>query len=199
MDRGAVVLYWIPLGAGEHVVRVSGKVYEAVSARARGRERCDLYHSALEVFVPEGRFVIEMAPIPDRDGEARGVVAEGPVGTRWAGRLRLFRYEVRRWRDGVLPDAHFAVSSPVTLSDDVSRARHLLDLVPSIPTPVWGRDELATRDMWNSNSLISWLLELSGIGTDHVPWPRGGRAPGWDAGLVVAARARRPAPLAGTG
>jgi hypothetical protein len=50
----------------------------------------DLYHAALEVRVPEGRFVIEVTPIPDGDGEQRGVVGEGPVGSRWASRFRLF-------------------------------------------------------------------------------------------------------------
>jgi hypothetical protein len=42
--------------------------------------------------------------------------------------------------------------------------------------------------MWNSNSLISWLLERGGLGVEAVQPPVGGRAPGWDAGLVVARR-----------
>ena len=42
--------------------------------------------------------------------------------------------------------------------------------------------------MWNSNSLISWLLARSGIETAPIHPPLGGRAPGWHAGLVVAAR-----------
>jgi hypothetical protein len=45
------------------------------------------------VRVPEGRFVIEQAPIRDNNGKERGVVAEGAVGSRWAGRFRSFRYE----------------------------------------------------------------------------------------------------------
>src|ERR1700675_4154167 len=93
---GSVDLYWIPLGAGAHVVRVSGKLFEAVWALVQRRARCDLYHSALEVHVPEGRFVIEQTPVPDLHGEQRGVVEGGPVGTRWAGRFRPFRYEIRR-------------------------------------------------------------------------------------------------------
>src|SRR5437667_10526519 len=75
-----VDLYWIPLGAGAHVVRISGKVFEAASALVDRRPRADLYHSALVISVPEGRFVIEQAPVPDRRGEERGVVAKGPVG-----------------------------------------------------------------------------------------------------------------------
>jgi hypothetical protein len=42
--------------------------------------------------------------------------------------------------------------------------------------------------MWNSNSLISWLLARSGHRTDDVEPPVDGRAPGWNAGLIVAAR-----------
>jgi len=186
--QGAVDLYWIPLGAGAHVVKVSGKLFEAVSALVQRRGRCDLYHSALEVYVPEGRFVLEQTPIPDLHGEQRGVVAEGPVGTRWAGRFRLFRYEIRRWQEGRIPDLHEAVSSPVRLTDDLTRARRILDLLPSVPTPVWGRDEFDAGEMWNSNSVISWVLARSGADIATVHPPSRGRAPGWDAGLVVAAR-----------
>jgi hypothetical protein len=186
-QTAAVDLYWIPLGAGQHVVRASGKVFEALSALIQRRRRCDLYHSALAVNVPEGRFVIEMTPIPDLDGEHRGVVAEGPVGTRWAGRFRLFRYEIRRWREGVIPDAGEAIST-VRLRVDSACAQRLLDLVPSVPTPVWGRDELGAGEMWNSNSVTSWLLRHGEFDTTQIEPPHGGRAPGWGAGLVVAAR-----------
>jgi hypothetical protein len=100
----SIDLYWLPLGAGGHFVRLNGLVFEAFAARLERRDRCDLYHSALEVHVPDGRFVIEQAPIRPSDGAERGVVAQGPVGTRAAGRFRLFRYEIRRWRDGIIPD-----------------------------------------------------------------------------------------------
>jgi hypothetical protein len=66
------------------------------------------------VRVPEGRFVIEMPPIRPSDGAERGVVAEGAVGARAAGRFRLFRYEVRRWRDRVDPRPRRGVSSRST-------------------------------------------------------------------------------------
>ncbi len=182
----AVDLYWIPLGAGDHVVRVSGWVYEAAMAIARRRPRSALFHSALEVRTSEGRWVIESAPIRDRSGRERGVVAEGPVGTRWAGRLRVFRYEIRRWKDGTIPDASFAVLSPIRVTDDPASASRVLDTVPAVPSLVWGRDELGTGDMWNSNSLVSWTLASAGIATDGIRPPPGGRAPGWDAGLVAA-------------
>ncbi len=191
MTRGTRVdLYWLPLGAGGHSVRLNGLVFEAVAARLQHRGRADLYHSALEVQVPEGRFVIEQAPAWGTSGE-RGVVAEGPVGIRAAGRFRLFRYEVRRWRDGVIPDLAGAVESPQLLSDDTDGARRLLELVPTMPTPVWGRDELHTGEMWNSNSFISWLITRSGLEVDAVRLPQGGRAPGWYAGIALAKRQLR--------
>jgi hypothetical protein len=186
--QASIDLYWLPLGAGGHSVRLNGRVYEAMAARLGRRPVRDLYHSALVVRVPEGRFVIEQAPIPDSDGAARGVLAEGAVGSRWAGRLRLFRYELRCWRDGVIPDLAEAVESPRRLSDDPERARRLLALVPQVPTPVWGRDELHAGEMWNSNSFIAWLIVRAGLDAEAIQPPTGGRAPGWNAGLVVARR-----------
>jgi hypothetical protein len=191
--QGSVDLYWLPLGAGGHFVRHNGRVYEAIVARLGRRAPCDLYHSALEVRVPEGRHVIEMTPVLPTGGADHGVVAEGAVGARAAGRLRLFRYEVRRWRDGVIPDVAEAVESPRRLSDDAGCARRVLELVPRVPTPVWGRDELRTGEMWNSNSLTSWLVVRAGLDAGAASPPVGGRAPGWDAGLVVARRQARAA------
>jgi hypothetical protein len=182
-----VDLSWIPLGAGQHVVRLSGKLFEAVSARVQTRPPCDLYHSALVVVVPEGRFVIEQTPVIDGQGDRRGVVLEGPVGTRLAGRFRLFRYEVRRWRDGVIPDIAAAVST-VRVADDSVIAWRILDLVPSVPPLVWGRDHSRTGDMWNSNSVISWLLARAGVEAAGISPPARGRAPGWQAGIAIASR-----------
>jgi hypothetical protein len=185
----AIDLYWLPLGAGGHSVRLNGRIFEWFAARLGHRDRCDLYHSALEVQVPEGRFVIEQAPAWGEHGE-RGVVAEGAVGARAACRFRLFRYEIRRWRDGVIPDVAEAVDSPQRLTNAADRARRLLELVPQVPTPVWGRDELHTGEMWNSNSLISWLIVRSSLDVDSVRLPHGGRAPGWHAGILAATRQR---------
>jgi hypothetical protein len=184
----SVDLYWLPLGAGGHSVRLNGRIFEAVVARLEQRDRCDLYHSALVVRVPEGEFVIEQAPVRDGDGASRGVVAEGPVGSRWAQRFRIFRYEIRRWRDGVIPDVGEAVDSPQRLTEDSLVARDVLDLVANVPTPVWGRDELRTGEMWNSNSVVAWLIARSGLAVDAVHPPAGGRAPGWRAGRLVARR-----------
>jgi len=187
-SRASVELYWLPLGAGGHFVRLNGRIFEWFAARLQGRDRCDLYHSALEVRVPEGRFVIEQAPAWSEGAAERGVVAEGPVGARLAGRLRLFRYEIRCWRDGVIADISEAAESPRHLSDDTARAHRLLELVPAVPTSVWGRDESGTGEMWNSNSLISWLLVRADLDVDAIDVPAGGRAPGWHAGIVVARR-----------
>jgi hypothetical protein len=189
-----VDLYWIPLGAGQHVVRLSGRLFEAISARAQRRPSYDLYHSALVVVVPTGRFVIEQTPVVDPHGGRRGVVAGGAVGTRLAGRFRLFRYEIRRWRDGVIPDIDEAVSSPRRVADDLVRASRILELVPSVPALVWGRDEHHTGEMWNSNSVIAWLLARAGIDAGAIQPPPRGRAPGWRAGLVVAAHSGMETP-----
>ena len=188
----ALDLFWLPLGAGGHFVRLNGQLYEALVARRERRRRLDLYHSALLVTVPEGAYVIEQAwPIPDKDGPARGVVSEGPVGVRRAGSLRALRYEIRCWRDGVIPDVAEAVESPRRLSDDERCVQSVLELVPEAPTPVWGRDELGAGEMWNSNSVISWLLARSGLDARIIEPRAGGRPPGWRAG-IVAERANIP-------
>jgi hypothetical protein len=185
---GAVDIYWLPLGAGADVVRISGELYEAASARLQRRASCDLYHSALEIQVPEGRFVVEQTPVPDAHRQRRGVVAQGPVGLRLAGRIRLFQYEVRRWRDGAIPDVDHAVASPVRLTDDPTRARSVLDVLPTVPRLIWGRDESKVGEMWNSNSVIAWALARGGFDVAAIRPPAAGRAPGWEAGRLVAGR-----------
>jgi hypothetical protein len=54
---------------------------------------------------------------------------------------------------------------------------------------VWGRDELGAGEMWNSNSVIAWVIARGGIDAESIQAPQGGRAPGWRAGVVVARRA----------
>jgi hypothetical protein len=189
-EGASVDLYWLPLGAGDvsHCVRWNGRIFEAFAAGYEHRERCDLYHSALEIHLDGDCFVIEMAPVWGNKEADRGVVCEGAVGHPWLGRSRFFRYEVRRWRGGVIPDVSEAVASPQRLSTNRVQAQQVLELVPAFPSVTWGRDELDTGEMWNSNSLISWLLVGSGHAVGTVAPPVGGRAPGWSAGLVVACR-----------
>jgi hypothetical protein len=185
-----VALYWLPLGAGDAlpIVRWNGRIYEAIVSRRDGRPRCDIYHAALQVMADGARFVIEVAPVWSGGRADRGVVREGPVGFPWLGASRFFRYEVRCWRDGVIPDARHAVGGPRTLTTDPAASRAVLDLVADVPVATWGRDEFGVGDMWNSNSVIAWLLVRSGLEGQHTEPPARGRAPGWNAGRVVATR-----------
>ncbi|MGA9345560.1 MAG: hypothetical protein WBV37_10710 [Nocardioidaceae bacterium] len=192
-------LYWLPLGAGGHFVRLNGRVFETIDAALHRRRPCDLYHSALEVRLGGERYVIEQGPVWNTTDPRRGVVCEGPVGSPWLGRSRLFRYEVRVWHNGTIPDVAEAVASPLRLSCDTERAALLLDLVPAVPRATWGRDEQQAGEMWNSNSVISWLLARSGHDTRSIAPPTRGRAPGWNAGLIVAARQLEEARCAGEG
>lgn len=187
----AVTLYWLPLGAGGHFVRHNGRMFEAVVARREHREPRELYHAALEVELEGDRFTIEMGPAWNVRASDRGVVQTGPVGLRWLGHSVLFRYEVRCWREGVIPDLAEAVAAE-RVSADPAQGRQVLDLVPLVPALTWGRDELHTGEMWNSNSLTAWLLARSGHRLASINPPEGGRAPGWHAGEVLAARQRSP-------
>jgi hypothetical protein len=187
----AVDLYWIPLGAGGHCVRANGRIFEALQAARERRRRDDLYHAVLVVELDCENYAIELAPSPDADEASRGVVATGAVGSRHLGRLRPLRYEVRRWRGGTIPDLGAAVGGPLRLSRDPRVARRVLDLVPGVPTPVWGRDELHAGEMWNSNSMVAWLIATAGVSADDLRPPQRGRAPGWRAGLEVARRSAR--------
>jgi hypothetical protein len=77
---------------------------------------------------------------------------------------------------------------PRRLSGDLSAARRLLQLVPQVPMLVLGRDEVRAGEMWNSNSMIAWLIARTGLDVDSIKPPAGGRAPGWRAGVMLAAR-----------
>jgi hypothetical protein len=115
-------------------VRWNGRLFEAAMAARDHRPAQDLYHSALEVHGRGQRFVIEMAPVWSIDDADRGVVCVGPVGMRWLGRSRLFRYEVRCWREGHIPDVAEAVGGPQRLSNDSAQVATLLDVVGSVPS-----------------------------------------------------------------
>jgi hypothetical protein len=174
------------MGARGRWLRFGGRVYEAVAALLARRKRLDIFHSVLEVHAREGRFVIEMGPAIDDNGAGRGVVAQGPVGVAWAAALRILRYEVRCWPDGITA-YEYAIESPLRLTHDASKATCVLELAREVPTPVWGRDELGAGEMWTCNSLTSWLLGRTNL-CESIQPPHGGRAPGWDAGLTVARR-----------
>lgn len=183
-----VDLFWLPLGAGGWFVRSNGRVYEWLSAHWNHRAPSDLYHAGLLVSLADTSFAVEVGPVwnvPDAD---RGVVREGPVGLSWLGRFRWFRYEVRCWRGGSIPDVAEAVDSPVCLTEDPTRAAALLAVLKEVPALTWGRDELGTGEMWNSNSVVAWALARAGHDLNLIQVPTGGRAPGWRAGLELARR-----------
>ena len=187
--KGAeILLYWIPLGAGgDGFVRFNGWAYEQIQARMDKRRPQHLYHTALELCLGGARWVIENAwPSPNSDITSRGVVVEGPVFHRRLAGFRSFRYEVRCWPEGVIADVAEAVHSPELLGRDPGQVRCLLDLVGSVPPLTWGRDPLNMGEMWNSNSVISWLLANGGLPVDGIRPPVNGRAPGWAAGIRVA-------------
>ena len=181
-------LYWLPLGAGGHVVRWNGRAYEWLSARRHHRPASDLYHAALMVASGGVTYAIEMGPVRNLPESDRGVVVEGPVGAPWLGRSRFFRYEVRCWAGGSFPDLAEAVDSPVRITDDPVTVDRVLSTLREAPSLTWGRDELAAGDMWNSNAVVAWVLARSGHPMRGIEPPRGGRAPGWGAGLVLAER-----------
>ena len=135
-------------------------------------------------------YALEMGPVWNVADNGRGVLCEGPVGSSRLGRLRAFRYEVRCWSGGHLPDVAEAVASPVRLTEDPVEVTALLEVLAQVPPLVWGRDELGTGDMWNSNSVVAWALARTGHQMDAIRPPAGGRAPGWKAGLELAARQR---------
>src|SRR4051794_36094684 len=185
--EASIDLYWIPLGAGGHCVTRNGRIYEALVAVRERRERRDLYHAALIAHLDEERYAIEVGPV-GRSGEEHGVVASGAVGSRWLGWWRLFQYEVRCWRHGTIPDLDYALGSPIRASSDASAVRALLNASRHVPTYVWGRDELHVGDMWNSNSVVAWLLTAAGIDAATIQPPPHGAAPGWQAGVAAALR-----------
>jgi hypothetical protein len=187
----AIEVIWVPLGAGATgIVRWSGIAYEKMLAVRQHRPAAHLFHAALRICVDDDDVVVEMGPRWSGRGPGAITATAGPVGARWLGRSRWFSYEIRRTPHGWLPDAEFAVAR-VLVSTSRRLAADLLDLLPRVPRLTWGRDERNTGEMWNSNSVVSWLLTTVGLDAVTVAPPVGGRAPGWSAGVTVA-RAASP-------
>ncbi len=174
-------------------MKANGRAFEALAARRQGRPRAELYHSALLLHLDGRTLGIEQTPAWGQQRAEREVVARGPVGTRAAGRLRWFRYEVHITPGGGIPDLAEAVDSPRPLSDDPALARAVLEAVRRVPVLTWGRDESHCGEMWNSNSVIAWTLTTARIAAAEVALPPGGRAPGWAAGCTLARRVSRSA------
>ena len=93
------------------------------------------------------------------------------------------------------PDRDQAAGGPQILSDDLRTAHRLLQMVGSVPALIWGRDQ-CVEDMWNSNSVIPWLLTEADSQSKHLVHRAGGRAPGWQAGIAVALE-KTPLPTVG--
>jgi hypothetical protein len=144
--QSSVDLYWLPLGSGGRCVRTSGRLYETLIATRTHRAPMRLYHSALIVRLDGHSFAIEMTPVWAVADPGRGVVAEGPVGMPSWGRSRLFRYEIRCWRGGTIPDLAAAVDSPRRLSSDKDQARRVLELVASFEAD---SHDQQTKDAWS--------------------------------------------------
>lgn len=185
--RPGVLLCWIPLGAdGPRVVRASGRAYEAVAAFRDRRLRRALVHAALLVRPAAGPEVaVEVTPVWGQPAVDRGVVATGPVGARVLGRSPLFRYEVRCWPGGAVPDLAWAVAR-WRVSADPRVAERLLAAAPGVPARTWGGRARGDRDMWTSNSVVAWLLAAAGLDPATLGPPPGCRAPGWHAGRRAA-------------
>jgi hypothetical protein len=186
---GSIRLYWIPLGADGSVVRHCGGLWERLAARRERRAPAPLYHAAMLVDDGSTTYAVELAPAWGPGSGDAGVIATGPVGLAAAGRCRWLRYEIRMTPGGTIPDLHAAVGEPVAFAATSEEIRAFLALGAEIPAATWGRDEARAGDMWNSNSVISWLLVRAGLPAGTLTPPAGGRAPGWDAGIRVAAAA----------
>ncbi len=183
-----VDLYWLPVGAGapSRMRDWSLAVWEGASAFLGRRRRGALYHAALKMRLDSGTpYTVELTPV--FIGEPAAPAMTGPVGFRSADRLRIFRYQLRCLEAEALPDEEWVVGSPIRLSTDCQAGPRLLSLAPTVPPHSWGRRVRGTSEMWTSASVISWLLMRAGIDARAIPVPAGGRAPGWQAGLELAA------------
>lgn len=187
MSAARAELWWLPVGAGGHVVVHTSRWWELVRARREHRHPRPLFHAALEVIADAHRTVIEMTPAWGQPADASGVVREGPVGLRPLGRWRLFRYEVRAWPDGAIPDRAYAVDSPTAIPLTPAARDALFASLAEVPPLTWGRPVVPGGDMWNSNAVISWLLTRAGVDATRLSPPRGGSAPGWSAGIALGA------------
>jgi hypothetical protein len=68
------------------------------------------------------------------------------------------------------------------------------DLAGIVGSVVVARGGVRWR-LWNSISVIAWLIAAAGLSMDGLRPPPRGRAPGWDAGLEVLGAAVRLIPV----
>lgn len=189
MEPG-VELWWMPVGAGtSRAQQAILRLWEAFEAARARRARTRLVHSALKLRSGEDTWTLELtpafatAPAPP--------LLTGPVGLRAAGRLRLFRYQLVCLPGETLPDERWALARLAVSCDD-GMAAHILALAGDVPRHTWGRRVRGTREMWTSDSVVSWLLVRASVDLSLVAPPEGARAPGWAAGIEIARRGVRP-------
>ena len=117
------------------------------------RQPLDLYHTALVVHLPEGRFVVENCwPIPDPDGRSRGVVVQGPVPSR---RLAGFACSAMRCAAGATGSSP-TPARPWPARTGEQRPRHRVGCwTCRLPAqPGLGSGRAWDGEMWNSNSVM---------------------------------------------
>ena len=184
----AVDLYWIPLGAGGRLVRFNGR------CSRRSPPLAGTGHDATSTTRSSSSRSTATATRsswrrrPTAIGSAGGWWRRGPSGAAISAGCPCSATRSVSWRGGTIGDLGEAVGGPRRLSRDPGLARRLLDLVPAVPAARLGADKLHTGEMWNSNSVIAWLIAGAGVATELVAPPAHGRAPGWQAGLAVARR-----------
>lgn len=177
-------LYWIPVGAGTHFQKASLVVYEAVVAAVSRRPRQRLVHGGLVCVLDGERFTLELMPAPAGPNPRNEVT--GPVGAAFAGRWRLFRYQVCLLPNASLPDERWAVEPPIRLSEDAAAVRAIVGASKEVPAYTWGRRRPGHPEMWTSDSALAWILDRAGLHPERLVVPAGCRAPGWSAGLAEA-------------
>lgn len=189
MSGCSLDLYWIPVGAGtSRLQRASLAAWEAFEALRARRPRTTLFHSALKLTLDDGT-ILTLEMTPAFVSAPVSPLVTGAVGVRTAGRFKLFRYQLVCVPSESLPDEQWAVGGPARISSDCEVVRSLVDLAARVPPYTWGRRVRGTPEMWTSDSAISWLLVRMGFDLTALGPPLGGRAPGWDAGQIVASRA----------
>ncbi len=179
-------LYWIPVGAGTTVQRGTLRAYEAIAACLQRRAPMALVHGGLVGKRAGSGFSLELMPA-QRGPNVRNEVV-GPVGMAFAGRIRLFRYQVCLLANEALPDQVWAVGPPIRLTCDPEAVAAIHDWSRRVPAYVWGRRRPGHPEMWTSDSALAWILVKAGILAEQVAIPNGCRAPGWAAGLADAGR-----------
>lgn len=183
----AIELYWIPVGAGtSRFQRASLRLWEAIEAARSRRPRAVLVHAALKLHPGGETSTLEL--MPAFVARTAPALVTGPVGLGPAGRLRLFRYELRHIPAARLPDEQWAFGPPIPLGEGPGDAARVLALAPEVPAYTWGRRARGTSEMWTSDSVVSWLLCGAGIPLAGAGPPPGARAPGWRAGIEIARR-----------